>query len=453
MPKKWLYASFLGVFALVAMGAWGYEQYRAKKSLEIYLNNNYQRAFFNLSGQTQRIEVLLSKSLVASDPRLDLSLLSDIRQEANFAQSNLTQLPLADVMAGRTAKFFTQVADYADSLSRQVNQGSAIEKDHWDTLRDLYNQSVSLNSELQGIQGRMAKDNYYFSSMVREVRKSLQKTPGNLAASDFQVLDKRMERYPTLIYDGPFSEHLERAEPEALKGMPDIDASQAKAAALNLIDRRPGVNYHSSVSGAPQGRIPAFRVDAAPEGSGGDKSVVDISRRGGQAIWLINSRPVGDPGLTVDEARGRALNYLAGKGYGEMQPSYFIRQGNTVTYNFASVQDGVIIYPDLVKVTVALDNGEVTGLEATGYLMSHKKRDLPKPKLTADQARASLNPRLAITGGRPALIPAGVNDEQLTYEFQGKLNEETFLIYVNALTGREERVLKLIDTPGGTLTM
>lgn len=453
MSKKWLFAAVLGAFAIVALGTWGYEQYRAKRSLEVYLNNNYNRAFFSLTGQVQRIEVLLSKSLVAADPRLDQTLLSDIRQEANFAQSNLTQLPLSDVMAGRTAKFLTQVADYADSLSRQVNQGGAIEKDHWDTLKNLYNQSVDLNGQLQGMQDRMARDNFYFSTVVREVRKSLQKAPDNLARSDFQVLDRQMERYPTLIYDGPFSEHLERTEPAALKGMPEVDANQAKAVALNFTDRRPGVNYQSSVAGTANGRIPAYRVEVAPEGSGGDKAVVDISRQGGQVVWLVNSRPVGGPGLTADEARGRASAYLTGKGYGEMQPTYFIRQGNAVTYNFASVQDGVIIYPDLVKVTVALDNGEVTGLEASGYLMSHKKRDLPKPKLTADQARASLNPRLGITGGRPALIPAGVDKEVLTYEFKGKLNEETFLIYVNALTGREEKVLKLIDTPGGTLTM
>jgi len=113
----------------------------------------------------------------------------------------------------------------------------------------------------------------------------------------------------------------------------------------------------------------------------------------------------------------------------------------------------VTIYPDLVKVTVALDNGEVTGTETSGYLMSHRKRALPKPSVSQEQARAAINPRFEVSGGKLALIPVGTKDERLTYEFQGKLDQESYLVYVNAISGREENVLKLVDTPGGTLTM
>jgi germination protein YpeB len=128
-------------------------------------------------------------------------------------------------------------------------------------------------------------------------------------------------------------------------------------------------------------------------------------------------------------------------------------RGNFATFNCAALQDGVTIYPDLVKVTVALDNGEVTGAEASGYLMSHRERDLPKPSLSEEQAKAVINPRFEVSGGKLALIPVCTKDERLTYEFQGKLGQESYLVYVNALNGREENVLKLVDTPGGTLTM
>ena len=454
MPRKWLaVAALLGVFALVALGAWGFEQYRAKKSMEIYLNNRYQRAFFDLAENAQRLEVLLSKSLVAADPRLDRSLLTDIRLEANFAQANLTQLPLTDALAGRTARFLTQSADYADSLIRQISRGEGVEKDHWNTLRDLYNQSVALNAELQGMQERVSGDNLYFGTLVREVRRSLQQAPGDLSQSDFQAIDKEMDRYPTLIYDGPFSEHLARTEPEALAGQPEIGPEEAVAKALAFIDRNPGSDSRAAVTGTTSGRIPAYRVEVTPAGGGDERTVMDISRRGGRVIWLLNSRPSGGQTLTVDQARDQARKFLAGRGFGEMQSNYFQRQAGNVTYNFTSVEKGVVLYPDLVKVTVALDNGEVTGLESSGYLMSHRKRDLPRAALTAEQARATLNPLFSVTGGRLVLIPAGVKEERLSYEFKGKLNEDTFLVYVDALSGREEKVLKLIETPGGTLTM
>lgn len=452
--RKWVIPAAIGLVALVAVGLWGYNQYLANRRLENFLNNKYQRAFFDMANQVQALEVLLSKNLVAADPRLDRSLLMDIRQQAAFAQSNLGQLPLNDALAGRTAKFLTQVGDYADSLARQINQGKAIDSKQWDTVNSLYQQSVELNRELQGMQYRVAQNNFYFGELVRQIQKNLQKNPDNLAQTDFQALDKRMQRYPALIYDGPFSEHLERADPKALSGQADITPEEAGDRAVAFVEKKPGVTYQANVSGSADGRIPAYRVEVVPVGdSGGERTMLDISRQGGRVVWMLNARSLGDQAVDIDQARQKALKFLSDRGFGEMKSTYFMRQGNSVTFNFAPVQNGVTIYPDLVKVTVALDNGEVIGAETTGYLISHRKRDLPKAGVSVEKAKAAINKRLEISGGKLALIPVGADDERLAYEFQGRLGGETYLIYVNAVNGREENVLKLIDTPGGTLTM
>ena len=118
--RKWIIPTVLGLMVMGAIGIWGNTQRLANRNTEIFLDNKYQRAFFDLTDQVQSLEVLLSKSMVAADPRLDLSLLMDLRQQAAFAQSNLGQLPLVDSLATRTSKFLTQVGDYADSLARQV---------------------------------------------------------------------------------------------------------------------------------------------------------------------------------------------------------------------------------------------------------------------------------------------------------------------------------------------
>ncbi|BAF61033.1 hypothetical membrane protein [Pelotomaculum thermopropionicum SI] len=451
--RKWIVPVAAGLLVLTAVGLWGYGQHQANRSLENFLNNKYRRAFYDMTGQVQSLEVLLSKSLVASDPHLDKALLMEIRQQAAFAQSNLGQLPLNDVLAGRTAKFLTQVANYAESLARQLDGGGAIDGGHWETLNNLYEQSAELNRELQGMQYRVAQNNFYFGELLRQVRKNLQKPEENPAQADLQALDRQMQRYPALIYDGPFSEHLERAEPRALSGQAEISQEEAINAALAFLDRRPGVDYQAVVTGIANGRIPAYRVEVAPAGGGSDRTVLDVTRQGGRIAWMLNSRPVGEPALDLDQAGQKALKFLSDRGFGEMHPTYFMKHGNAVTFNFAAVQDGVTVYPDLVKVTVGLDDGQVTGVEATGYLMSHRPRQLPAARISPEKARAAINPRLEVSGGRLVLIPAGVDNEKLAYEFQGKLGEDTYLIYVNALDGREENVLKLVETPGGTLTM
>ncbi len=452
--RKWIIPTVLGLMVMGAIGIWGNTQRLANRNTEIFLDNKYQRAFFDLTDQVQSLEVLLSKSMVAADPRLDLSLLMDLRQQAAFAQSNLGQLPLVDSLATRTSKFLTQVGDYADSLARQVSRGEVIETNQWDNLNNLYRQSVDLNKELQGMSYKVAQNNFYFSELVRQVRKNLQETPGNVARTDLQALDRRMQRYPTLIYDGPFSEHLEKTEPRALSGQAEVDREEAKNRALAFVDKRPDLEYRAALTGDTNGRIPAYRVEvSAGEGNAGNKTLLDLTRQGGRVIWLLQSRLPGGQVISIDEARQKAVQFLKDRGFEDMRPTYFMQQENTVTFNFAATQDDVILYPDLVKVTVALDNGEVVGAETTGYLMSHRQRDLPKERISQEQARATINPRLEVTGGKLALIPVGASDERLTYEFQGRLGDETFLIYVNAQNGREENVLKLIETENGTLTM
>ncbi|NQS76850.1 MAG: germination protein YpeB [Peptococcaceae bacterium] len=453
--KRWVVPVAIGFLALIFVGSWGYNQHLANRGLENFLNNKYQRAFYDMTTQVQNIEVLLSKCMVAYDPRLDTLLLMDIRQQAAFAQSNLGQLPLNDALAGRTAKFFAQVGDYAASLSNQVGRGNAIDGGHWETLNNLYQQSLELNQELQGMQYKMAQNNFYFAELIHQTRKNLQKKPDTLAHTDFQALDQRMQQYPALIYDGPFSEHLEKFEPWNLRGVAEINPNEAHDKALSFIDKQYAVDCQATVTGSTGGRIPSYRVEVSLAGADdGHRALLDISKKGGKLVWLLNARPVGGQSLDINAARQKARDYLRNSGFGDMQATYFLQHENLVTFNFAALQDGVTLYPDLIKVTVALDNGEVTGVETSGYLMSHRKRDLPTAGISREQAQAGLNPRLQVVkGGSLVLIPLGAEDEKLVYEFQGKLGEDNYLVYVNALDGREENVLKLIEGPDGILTM
>jgi spore germination protein len=50
---------------------------------------------------------------------------------------------------------------------------------------------------------------------------------------------------------------------------------------------------------------------------------MDISRKGGKLVWMINSRPVGSQSLDINSARQRALDYLKNHGFGEMKSNVF----------------------------------------------------------------------------------------------------------------------------------
>ena len=157
--------------------------------------------------------------------------------------------------------------------------------------------------------------------------------------------------------------------------------------------------------------------------------------------------------ISQEEANEKGKEFLANNGFPNMKETYYLKEDGIVTINYAYEQDGVIMYPDLVKVKVALDNGEILGAETSGYLNSHTERELSEPKISIEQAKENLNKDLEILSEGMAVIPTEWKSEILCYEFKGKVDENEFLVYINAENGREENILVIINTPNGTLTM
>ena len=136
-----------------------------------------------------------------------------------------------------------------------------------------------------------------------------------------------------------------------------------------------------------------------------------------------------------------------------MKETYYMMQSGNIVINYAYNQDEVTIYSDLIKVKIALDNGEILGIETTGYLNSHKEREYKEPKIGLEEAKEKINDKLEIMSENMAIIPTEWKTELVCYEFKGKIEEKEFLVYINIETGKEEDILVILDTPGGTLTV
>lgn len=191
-----------------------------------------------------------------------------------------------------------------------------------------------------------------------------------------------------------------------------------------------------------------FSIDFAEERG----ASIAISKKGGHIIYASLDRKVEENKISQEEASEKAKEFLDNKEFFNMKETYYMKEENIVTINFAYEQDGVIMYPDLIKVKVALDDGEILGIETTGYLNSHTERELVEEQISLEEARENINENLEITSERKAVIPTKWKSEILCYEFQGKVNDKEFLVYINVETGREEDILVILNTPGGTLT-
>ena len=125
-----------------------------------------------------------------------------------------------------------------------------------------------------------------------------------------------------------------------------------------------------------------------------------------------------------------------------------------MTINYAYKDVDKIIYPDLVKISVAMDNGEILGYDVRGFITNHKERTYPQKLFSETRAESIVSSKLKITGHRLAVIPKANTEEVLCFEFKCKAeNGRNVLVYINAQTGTEEQILMLEELESGTLTI
>ena len=441
--------TFVLLVALVAVGIWGYDQYRQKNDYHVFLQNQYHRMFYELIDHVETIEADLAKAMVADSPQQNLVLFSDVWRQAFSAQEKLNQLPISHLTLSNTSKFLTQVGDYGYSLTRKNADGTPVSADDWSNLEELHNYAGYLAVELQKLRDSIQENNISLANLTREGGYIFARASDNLPRREFTRIEQEMVDYPTLIYDGPFSEHIQDIKPKGLVGE-NIDYQRAEQVARDFLK---DVDIQSIKKiGNGNGDIKTYGLEVLTEG--GNRVYIDISRKGGHVVWMLNQRDVDSVNISPSRAVELAKKFLEKNGYRNMVSTYSMRYDNISVINFAYSEKDVVVYTDLIKVKVALDNGEIVGYEAEGYLKAHHRRDLPEPKLTADQAGERISMRLETSKEpRLALIPLENKDEVLCYEFQGTFGGDQFLVYINALTGKEERILKLLRSENGTLTI
>jgi len=440
------------IFILLLTTLFGAYQYNRAVLLRRQLNNTYNRAFYELVDYVSNVEILLLKTLMTSSPEMTVTTLRDVCQEARAAASNLSQLPVSVGVLSNTEKFLSQVSDLTQSLARKTTAGMGIDDKQLETLSSLHSFALKLEENLNELKNELENGNFKWENVMHEGTKTFSEASSEMPMN-FSTIDQSFEEMPTLIYDGPFSEHMQKRQPLGLTGQ---NISEEKAIEkLGEFLGKDKINNVTKLADNNNEIINTYNFKIELAGKK-DYSIAeaDVSVKGGHVVWYLYNRVVGEPTIDINKAKQIGKEFLDSRGYPNMKDTYYFEAGGIATINYAYTdEDGITYYPDLIKVKIALDNGEVVGFEAKGYLMNHTKRNLGKPKLTQEEARAKVLRGENIKASGLAVIPTNYGTEILCYEFIGKLKEKDFLVYINANTGAEEQVLLIINTEDGVLTM
>lgn len=450
--KWWIAPTILGLVLIMAI-VWGYNEYTTKNKLGVALENHYQRLFFDVKKHVENVQVNLSKALLSESRDQNVLLLSQIMNEAYFAQDKLGQMPITHAETAKTEKFLNQAADYSFHLIQTHLKGEPLTKEQRETLANLQGNSSTFNNELAKLQSELADKNFVMGSLNRRQSKKVQQGNEKILLTSIGSIEKDMAKTPELIYDGPFSDQMVNRKPLGL-GEKEVSKKEAEKIAKDFFGAgrvREIVSFEEGKD-ASKMRIPSYTFNLHPQNTSKELAVyMGVSRKGGKVLWMANPRPVSKGSLSIEQGQDKALKYLRDKGFDSMEPNYYLRYDGTVLFNFVYKEKGVTIYPDLVKVKVALDNGEVVGFDASSYYLNHHTRNIKEASITVEEARDRVKMDFDIDSIRLTIIPKG-KEEILCYEFKGKYRDADYIVYINALNGDEEQILQIIKNENGTLT-
>lgn len=432
---------------ILVLGGFVWIKHNEAEQYKWHLEAGYQHYFGSLVESIDKINSSLHKGMYARTSAMVATLSNEVSRQSALAVSALSGLPFSHIELERTSKFLSQVGDYSYALTKKDAMGEGITEEEAASMKELADIAYQLSVSLGDLYYRVVEEGLWIGE-VQPQKQSAE--PGSIeSVSDtLSELEMQFPEYAGLIYDGPFSEHITQRESKLLCEMKDVDEARAKEIMASALDIDKGQIESDGISNS---NIKIYSLRAE---QGGSYAYADVTVQGGRLMSLMKSREPGEPQLTAEQCMEKAKTFMEKLDINGMEESYYLIQENVITLNYAYSKDDILYYPDLVKVSVAMDNGDIIGFESRGYLMNHVERDIPEIAVSEEQARANLAQELTVESSRLAVIPSPGENELFCHEF--KCTDEKgqeYLIYVNVETGNEEQILILIVEENGTLTM
>lgn len=436
-------AIFMTFGALIIFSLEMANNFKRQKNL---VQDEYNKSMYLAVSYINNVEVDLAKLLVTSTPKMSAVTLADIWKQANLAKECLEQIPVGQNSMANASKYLTQVSDFSYTLMKQNISDIKLTEEEYEKLKHIYEDSSKLSSKMSDIYDDLNAGRIKWDELEKIGNEKL---PDNDISNSISEVGKTFQNYEGLIYDGAFSDHLLSSEPKFLS-QKEISEDDAKKYIEEVILNDEKIDK-IEFKGESNGKIELYNFDVTLDSK--QKRTISITKNDCKLYLMIGDKNVKEQNISFDEAKKRGMEFLNKLGIDNMIETYYQKTENMIVINYAATQDGVILYPDLIKVKISLDDGKVYGVEAAGYIFNHTTRNNLKPSISHEKAKSILNSSIKIISSDMALIPTESNSEILTYEFKGKIDNREFLIYINADNASEEKVLLVIDNKNGVLTM
>lgn len=418
-----------------------------------YLLSEYNKNMYQLINSVENIGSNLAKVPVLGSDQQHIIAFEEIFRYAAIANDKLHSLPIDEEKISGTSKFLTQVGDFCYVLSSSAAQGKQLSDDDIAKVELLKNEAYNLENGLKDVQNNINNGEVKWGEIRKKVSGVFLGSSSNAMAGKFDNIQKQITQYPSLVYDGPFSDNTLQIQPK-INSAEQVSIKQAEQVVKNIIgsERIEEVKNGENVNSQ---KIPCYSFNIKMKNRNGKQDVVcEVTQKGGSLYYLLDNREVQKANIDPKKAEEIGTKYLDSIGYKNMTSTYSLIYNNVAIISYIFNINDVAVYSDQIKLKVALDDGSIIGIESAKYLTAHDdKRVVPDVKITQDQAEEKISKRINIATTRLAIVPTETNKEVLCYEFSGNYKADNFIVYINAETGNEVKILQIRNTPNGKLTI
>ncbi len=397
------------------------------------IDRSYMQSYYDVVQSANSLTANLAKSSVSTGASGLVSTFSKASTDAFMAEHSLENIPSKDRDMQELTKFFNQVGEFAKTMAGKCVNGEELSEDEKALLSEISKTATVIKEQINkayaesmhGEHKMHAVSNMFKGEILSDVSLNI----GKLSNSTIE--------YPTMIFDGPFSD-ARKVSSESAPERAEISMQEAKGILQDKL-RVENAEYLTDTN-APNIQTYNFKFEKF-----GVEVYAQVDKHCGTIVMIDADKRVAETSISAETAEAKAKEYLNIAGFENMVKVWSETSGNTTTFNFAKFENGAIIYPQLVKVKVALSDGAVLGAEGYSYVTNQKERS-EKPTLTLSEARSKISKELNVQTEKLAVIPLG-NSEKLCYEFMGEKDGQTYFIYINAKTGDQAEIFMVVENP------
>lgn len=402
------------------------------------LEGGYQKAFSGLVTNINDIEINMSKALVSVDDDKKQELYQKINQLCTLCGTNLGNLPVNHQSIVETTKFVNQLGGFSYYLSQKLKSGDSMSNADTQSVNDLYNWCVYVQKVVnEYVNNADGSFNILNNTKMGDTNSDFDKMFSNTSATGTE--------FPTLIYDGPFSDSVKHKQ---IKGLADFEvdvqgATKVVSEAFKDYNIK-NLKYTGMVSGNFEAYH--FTFDTAHR-----RYFADVTKKGGLLLSASSSGNLAKTVISLKQAQSEAESFAKQLGLENIKSVWSTELSGVAYVNLVPVVNNVIIYPDMIKAKISLDTGSVIGWEAQSYAYNHNQRKDFDFVVSQQTAQNMVSKQLNILSIKKCIIPQEYNVEQLCYEFMCTYNNYTYYVYISAKTGLEVNTLRVIKTSNGNL--